>query len=635
MAEAISIQLIPFNILGRLMKKYFIIAMAIIAAACSKISSSEQKETKIQLCFSAEASVSKTSLGADWSVSWVEDDPVSILWNGGRADTRAKLKDGKAFFSAVVDEKEEYYAIYPSSIPATVTPDGEIDFTIPSSQSGRFEDCAVITAKTSRKSLDFGRFKSAVALVSFTITGEDYGSVVFTAPEVEAVTIATPSAGKYYFALPAGVSLSSLKFTLGSKGTAEGKNPVTLQAGDILCIDKPLEENMEVIGDVHISDVSALIALLKDPVKLGSLDGHTIHIDEGTYDLGSSEEAIELKLDSPVSLRLAGVAGKTIFTTSLDGDKGCILTASKNVSLTLEGIRFTGASHNGTGGALCLTAGDHLIRNCEFIENECTSSSSDRTGAGIYVGGTASADIRGCLFEGNKVAVTGGGAIGIYTEKVCSIEDCTFNGNNLGKIGNGGAILQKKAGNYLYVVGCHFKGNACKTNGSDIFSSAGAGLLLYGCDFADPIGDSAGNLGCVRSNVPLFAGSCTMTAAKVGEANGLLAIGKSSDTENVIVDNIILCNEGNAISSAFTSSNTSLKRTVVSFGHNLYTKAPNIEFKGDGVSLDKSGTTLSEYTANGAPEGYTRASDAEKEAALNAAVGGNAFLFWLKTNNLF
>lgn len=128
-----------------------------------------------------------------------------------------------------------------------------------------------------------------------------------------------------------------------------------------------------------------------------------------------------------------------------------------------------------------------------------------------------------------------------------------------------------------------------------------------------------------------------MTAATVGEANGLLAIGKSSDTENVIVDNIILCNEGNAISSAFTSSNTSLKRTVVSFGHNLYTKAPNIDFKGDEalLALDKSGTTLSAYEANGAPEGYTRASDTEKETAISAAVGGNDFLSWLKTNNLF
>ena len=617
------------------MKKYIILAMAIMVAACSKISSPEPVETKIQLRFSADASITKTSLGADWSVNWVEDDPVSILWDGGCADTKAVLKDGKAYFSAVVDEKAAYYAIYPATIPASIAPDGELVFSIPSSQSGRFEDCAVITAKTTRERLDFGRFKSAVSLVCFTITGDDYGSVVFTAPEVDPVTIATPSAGKYYFALPAGVCLSSLKFTLGSKGTAEGKHPVTLQAGDILCIDKPLEENMEVIGDVHVSDVSALIALLTDPVQLGSLDGHTIHVDEGTYDLGSTGAAIDLKADNPVSIRLAGVAGKTVFTTSLSGDKGCILTASKNVSLTLEGIRFTGASHNGTGGALCLTGGAHVIRGCEFIDNACTSTSSDRTGAGIYVGGAASADIRSCYFEGNTVAVTGGGAIGIYTEKVCSIVDCTFQGNNLGKIGNGGAILQKKAGNYLYVVGCHFKGNACKTNGSDIFSSAGAGLLLYGCDFADPIGDSAGNLGCVRSNVPVFAGSCTMTAAKVGEANGLLAIGKSSETDNVIVDNIILCDEGNAISSAFTSTNTALRRTVVSYGHNLYTKAPNIDFAGDGASLDKSGTTLSAYTASGAPEGYTRASDAEKEAALGAAVGGSAFLSWLKENSLF
>ena len=158
--------------------------MAIMVAACSKISSPKPVETKIQLRFSADASITKTSLGADWSVNWVEDDPVSILWDGGCADTKAVLKDGKAYFSAVVDDKPAYYAIYPATIPASIAPDGELVFSIPSSQSGRFEDCAVITAKTSRESLDFGRFKSAVALVRFTITGADYGSVVF--PEIHA-----------------------------------------------------------------------------------------------------------------------------------------------------------------------------------------------------------------------------------------------------------------------------------------------------------------------------------------------------------------------------------------------------------------------------------------------------------------
>lgn len=650
------------------MKKYMILLAALLAAACAKTNDVVPRADKLALTFSADAAVTKTSLGADWSVSWVEDDAVSILWKGGKSDSRARLKDRKAFFSAVVDETDTYYAVYPASIPASVGADGQLSFSIPSVQSGKFEDCAVITAKTTRESLDFGTFKSAVALVRFTITGDSYGNVVFTSPGADAVTVATPAAGTYYFAVPAGITLPSLKFTLGSMGTAESSTPVTLQAGDILCIDTPLESNMEVVGDIYITvmgsgkkdgsswadagDNAFLVSLLSDPASAGVLNGHSVNLSEGTFDLSNGEKGLSLSFGSPTALQLAGDAGKTLFTTSLTGAEGCILTvADANVSLSVSGITFTGASHDAAGGAVNLTAGTHRFSGCTFSNNKVTSTASDRTGGAIYVGGSASAEIEDCSFTGNDVGVTGGGALAFYAATVSKVVNCSFKNNNSGKIGNGGAILQKKAGGILYVIGCSFDSNACATNGADIFASAGSALLLYNCTAVHPLNNSANNRGSLRSNVPLLVANCTIASKESSLANGNVAFGVSGAEKNVIVNNLIVCDSGSSMSSAFTSSSTSLTRDVASYGHNIYTQAPNIVLvdKGGDSDMDQikasdiwpedialSASGVLEWNGPAGLSGFGCATAAGVEAALKAfPTGGADFYNYLVAKGLF
>jgi hypothetical protein len=118
------------------------------------------------------------------------------------------------------------------------------------------------------------------------------------------------------------------------------------------------------------------------------------------------------------------------------------------------------------------------------------------------------------------------------------------------------------------------------------------------------------------------------------------------------VGNLVVCQEGNSFSSAFTNSNPDLKRTVASGGFNVFTKAPNITWEGEGVASDLAGIDYS--TVFSAPaalsadgvmlwEGpaavlpsFTPASAADIESAIGAyPQGGLAFLQWLKDKDVF
>lgn len=633
---------------------YIILAtFALVAVSCSKIPGQARNEGEMPVAeeqavtFTADINVTKTTLGKDWCVSWVEGDEVSILWDGGQTTAEAVLGEGKVHFNAVVDDVEDYFAVYPAGIEASVNDEGKLSFEVPSVQSGKFEDCAIITAQTTRKSKDFGTFKSAVSLIRFIITDDSYEYVTFTAEGINSVTIPTPSAGTHFIAIPAGVTIPGVNFALGTKGVSKSSTPVSLNAGDVLCINTPLEEYMETEGDLYIDDVATLITVLTGDGS--DFNGHVIHVKAGTYDLGASETALSLSYASPVTVNISGEEG-TVFTTSLSGDNGCILSVASNANLKLDGITFTGASHNAAGGALCLMAGSHEITNCVFTGNACTSTTSDRVGGAIYVGGTASADIAGCTFTGNNVKITGGGALAFFAATTSRVVDCKFIGNNTGKIGNGGAILLKKAGGTLYVVNCTFDSNACATNGADIFASAGTALLMYNCTAVNPM-NIGGNRGSVRANVPLLVANCSIAVKEASQANGNVAFNVNDAAKNFMVNNLILCDSGYSMSSAYTNSNPTMNRPVTTYGHNVYTQAPRITFTVVGTESDKSGVTASniwsgdidlsdkgilDWDGPSILDGFQCATATDVETAIKAfGFGGPAFFEWLSDKGIF
>lgn len=672
------------------MKKYMILFAVVLLAACNgKEIMPDTKEVdqtqQHSLTFTADALVTKTALGADWSVSWSEGDRVKILWNGGETSCEARLEGGKAYFTAVVDEVKEYYAVYPADIAAHVGADGKLTMELPSAQSGRFEDCAVIAAHTTREALNFGRFKSAVGMIRFNIADPavtrvrfaapdsapvvgsvvaDNGLAFETLPEGTSVDIPVEGPGTYFLSVLPGIGLSGLSFQLGNGekwiGTASSETPASVNAGQILLVKASLEDNLVIEGDIYITEPEALRALLSNPASASKLDGHIVHVKAGTYDLADGDKGLSLDFEQAVTVTIVAEEG-TVFTNSLGGDEGCILTvSSENVNLDIEGVTFSGGSHNGPGGALNLTKGNHVFRDCVFEGNESTSTAADKTGGAVNLGGSAEADFEGCIFKDNRATVTGGGALAVYTTGLVRVLDCIFTGNTThtgsAYVGNGGAILQKKAGNILYVANCRFNGNATNTNGPDIFTSAGDALLLFNNTFAHPLNpdSKSGNRGLLRVNAPAMVVNCTFVmdvddeAKGAGCNNGLLAF--SQNNNNLFMGNLMLSNAGYSMGAgASYTGNTTKKATTAGF--NVYSEAPKIVLTDEGNGTDMTGirtadvVSSNELSADGLLHwdgpaaklsGYTPASPAQVEAVIKAyPVDGEDFYKWLTDKGVF
>ncbi|MCR5560761.1 MAG: right-handed parallel beta-helix repeat-containing protein [Bacteroidales bacterium] len=673
------------------MKKIFLyMTIALAAVSCAREMPGKEEcavdQVRVPLTFRADVVATRTSLGSDWSVSWCEGDQVKILWVGGETVTEASLEGGKAYFSAAVDEVQEYYAVYPASIEASVGVDGKLSLVLPSSQTGRFEDCAVIVAHTTRESLDFGKFKSAAGLIRFAIAdpavtrvrfcgaGEEPvgGTVVAdaslsceTVPGSTAVDVAVAGAGTYYMSVLPGVQLTSgICFQLGTDekwlGTASSPTPATIQAGQVLLVTASLEDKLVVEGDIYITEPEALRSLLSNPASASKLDGHTVHVSAETYDLAVGETGLSLNFESATTVKIIAEEG-TVFTTSLTGAEGCILTvASANVNLDIEGVTFSGGSHEGTGGALCLTKGSHSFKHCIFSNNQTTSATNEKTGGAVYVGGDASAAFESCKFTGNKTAITGGGALAVYTSAKVTVLDCDFTGNishtGAAYVGNGGAILQKKAGNVLYIVNCRFSGNGTATNGPDLFSSAGAALFLYNSTFAHPLNPDAksANRGSARSNVPSFVANCTFVVevdekeAGAGTSNGLMAFGQSNNNE--FVGNLMLSNAGYSFGVGAKYTSTTTKQATTK-GHNVYSEAPKIVLTDGGNNTDLTGIRTADVVSSTvlASDGLLhwdgpaakfsgyQAATAERMASVIKAYPdvGNDFYNWLVAKGVF
>ena len=289
-----------------------------------------------------------------------------------------------------------------------------------------------------------------------------------------------------------------------------------------------------------------------------------------------------------------------------------------------------------------------------------TSTLADKTGGAVNVGGTAEADFEGCIFTDNRANVTGGGALAVYTTGVVRVLDCVFTGNTshtgTAYVGNGGAILQKKAGNILYVANSHFCGNGTNTNGPDIFSSAGAALLLFNNTLAHPLYPQANSLnrGLVRVNVPSLVVNCTFVMQVDGSTvgagcnNGVLAF--SQNNNNVIMGNLMLANAGYAMGAGANYAGSTTKHATTA-GYNVYSEAPKIVLTDEGGSTDVTGIRTADIVSSDALSAdglllwdgpaaklptYQAPAPAQVESVIKAyPVGGEDFYNWLVAKGVF
>lgn len=188
------------------------------------------------------------------NILWNAGDRILVLWSGGFNYASASAAGAQADFSTEVNEADKYWAVYPSSLDATVR-SGSLSLTIPDRQFGEFDrvNIAVASADAGNTGLVF---RNLCGLGSFTLGRSDISKIVFKGldgekiageavldinadgiPSVSSLTSPLDSlvivpvsgssfaAGTYYFAAIPGALDAGVSFTLttASGGTVIGK----------------------------------------------------------------------------------------------------------------------------------------------------------------------------------------------------------------------------------------------------------------------------------------------------------------------------------------------------------------------------------------------------------------------------
>ena len=467
----------------------------------------------IELTFQVPGMDVKTSVDGK-TVSWTAGDKIRICWDGGSSVSNAVvLEEGNASFTAMVEpEATDFYAVYPSTIEATVVEDN-FNVTIPSSQSGRFADADIIVAKTSKENLAFA-FHHAVSLVKFVISDENQkgisraqfvdlannsqltgalsiafdesnaiaSSTVTEDTTLDVIDVTAVQPGDNYMAVLPSKELAGFGLRLGSESKwysgLVGENAITV--GDRLAlgtVDTKIHE-----GDFYIKpdgegkgtswedagNADFLQSLIhstqyngvKNLAKAWKLDGKTIKIAVGEY-------------STPDANGFTCAMGDISFT--VDGGYTGEGETKSQTDTTIIGSKTT---DTGKRAFFFYNMKDVTLSNLKMKHN-----STSYSGGALYVVGTGLA-LQNCIFENNKAA-TNGGAICISGTSVLTCENCTFPNNTSA---NGGAIRIDADCNAV-CTSCDFLGNKGKNGGA--ICAAGA-TSFENCTFKENVASGSG-----------------------------------------------------------------------------------------------------------------------------------------------
>ena len=118
-------------------------------------------------------------------VAWEGGDEIAVYWGAAAADFgTAVTKQGgaSATFTGNVAEVDNYAAVYPSTVAASLVEASKVNVTIPAVQDGSFANANVMAAVTGKDQMAFS-FENVGAYIKFTVEQENVGQVVFAAKE--------------------------------------------------------------------------------------------------------------------------------------------------------------------------------------------------------------------------------------------------------------------------------------------------------------------------------------------------------------------------------------------------------------------------------------------------------------------
>ena len=582
----------------------------------------------IELTFQVPGMDVKTSVDGN-TVSWTAGDKIRICWDGGSSVSNAVvLEEGNASFTAMVaPEATDFYAVYPSTIEATVA-EGNFNVTIPSSQSGRFADADIIVAKTTLGDATFA-FHHAVSLVKFVISEEnqkgisraqfvdlannsqltgalsiafDESNAISTNTVVEKTTeeinagldvidVTAVQPGDNYMAVLPSKELAGFGLRLGSASEwytgLVGENAIAV--GERLTlgtVDTRIHE-----GDFYITPdggasekdgkswetaypASMLKSLIhnhqtraagyKSLARGWRIDGKTIHIAEGTYDSGYTCSFDSYKDGEDDLVTFTIKGGYTSIGTA--GNRALIGSDNADSKVSTRGFFFY------TGSKVTL---DNI---------SISNHTHEKEGPALYLNGDADVTIKDCLLEGN-VSTTQGGALFITGNSKATATGSTFKGN---QGSNGGAIRVDKDSR-LTLIGCNFLDNVANINGGAVVAVGSTDITS--CTFNGNIAETNGGAIWAATNPINTLSECTFESNEAahsdikGDGGAIYSVDVSVKADRCkFLNNIV---QGN-------SSNKNKSGVVRVAGDTFFNSC---EFRGNGSSYSTCGKVIYNATA--------------------------------------
>lgn len=429
--------------------------------------------------------------GTHGATLWEKGDQLSIFWDGdqGTADLEGDggSKTGN-FKGALPQGVRATYAVYPSSIPASV--DGStVKVTIPADQAGSFSAGNIAVGKVdAANSISFNNINAflCVQLVSEDITkitieslagqslvgtvpvtfGEDgveYAEVENGSSEVT-MTKAVGETGRYYISIAPGVTHTEGLFMTYYKG--EEVSGTYHLGKEFVAVANKIYNFGEFEPDFNyyvtkegagkktgvtwrdaMSIAQMVEMVFEDPnntvtkVLDDKLNGATFHIEEGEYELDTRDRTLRFVNDDLVKLTFIGSYdsethkrdlenGRTSFTGN---NSHCIVNVNCNkdeccdMDITFDGIGFiNGTLGGGEDGALyCNGSKATLTLNIKNCEFK-GNKNSDGTGSAICLHEVDEITVENTLFEDNSAKVAGAM---LNTATDGTFNNCIFKGN--------------------------------------------------------------------------------------------------------------------------------------------------------------------------------------------------------------
>lgn len=596
----------------------------------------------IELTFQVPGTDVKTSVDGN-TVSWTAGDKIRICWDGGSSVSSAVvLEEGNASFTAMVaPEATDFYAVYPSTIEATVA-EGNFNVTIPSSQSGRFADADIIVAKTTKEELSYA-FRHAVSLVKFVISEENEkgisraqfvdlannsqlvgtmaitfdadnkieSSTVTEDTSLDVIDVTAVESGDNYMAVLPGKELTGFGLRLGSDSKwypgLVGENPIPLgERLSLSTVDTKIHE-----GDYYIKpegegkgtswddagNVKTLQSLLgdyfsgdaKNLARAWRLNGKTIKVAEGNYTSPDGVNGITARYigEDLITFTIEGgyttsgiksSEARTIFGPAEGIDNYRAFFFCGPVSATLKDIEISNHERTGSAGGGAIYTAKKASLNIESCSIKNNSTTNNRAGGAILAEGLLT--INRCEFIDN-VAATAGGAIYIDQQGTCFVNNSTFESNQASTT-NGGAI---GVNGEIHLTGCEFMRNdAAKGDGGAIGLTGS--LKANNCKFLENSSNAKNKsavIGFVGGSSAYF-NACEFRGNQVNNVNNGGTIIYTSRTDSKLGFNNCLFTENNAQASSFliyTASTCIVSNTTIIDDSKTATNASLLYFGGD------------------------------------------------------